>query len=51
MGNYMLKNKILSKKELDEIEKEAAAAIESAVAYAEKSAYPSIDTILDDVYA
>jgi TPP-dependent pyruvate/acetoin dehydrogenase alpha subunit len=51
MGNYMLKNKILSKKELDEIEKEAAAAIESAVAYAEKSSNPSIDTILDDVYA
>lgn len=51
MRNYLVKNKILSNKELDEIDKEAAADIESAVAYAEKSSYPSIETIFDDVYA
>jgi len=51
LRNYLLKNKLASKKELDEIEKEAAAAIESAVAYAENSPAPSIDTIFDDVYA
>ena len=51
LGRYLLKNKIFSKTQLDAIEKEAAADIESAVAYAEHSPYPSVDTIFDDVYA
>ena len=37
--------------ELDEIEKQAGIDIESAVEYAQDSPYPSIDTIMDDVYA
>jgi TPP-dependent pyruvate/acetoin dehydrogenase alpha subunit len=51
LHRYLLKNKIFSKTELDAIEKEATADIESAVAYAEQSPYPSVDTIFDDVYA
>ncbi|MCP4626382.1 MAG: thiamine pyrophosphate-dependent dehydrogenase E1 component subunit alpha [bacterium] len=51
LGRYLIKNKIFSKTQLDAIEKEAAADIESAVAYAQQSPYPSVDTIFDDVYA
>ncbi len=40
---------IILKKELDEIEKSAAAEIESAVEFAEKSPYPSIDTIYNKI--
>lgn len=37
--------------ELDALKKQAAVDIENAVAYAQSCNYPSIDTIMDDVYA
>jgi pyruvate dehydrogenase E1 component alpha subunit len=45
------KNKSLSKKELDTIEERAKTDIEEAVEFAQASPTPSIETILDDVYA
>ena len=51
MRNDLIKNKMAFEKELSTIEKKAAEAIEEAVEYANDSPYPSIDTIMDDVYA
>lgn len=51
MRAYLESNKIFTAKELDEIEKQAADDIEKAVEFAQNSPYPSLDTILDDVYA
>ena len=51
MRKYLVENRLFSKNELDEIDKAAVAEIESAVEFAEKSSYPSIDTIFNDVYA
>jgi acetoin:2,6-dichlorophenolindophenol oxidoreductase subunit alpha len=48
---YLLENKLFSEKELDNIDKDTTKQIEDAVKFAEDSAYPSIDTIMDDVYA
>lgn len=50
MKAYMLENGF-TKAELDEIEKQATVDIENAVKYAEDSPYPSMDTIMDDIYA
>lgn len=43
--------KIMTAEELDAIEKRASDDIEAAVEYASKSPEPSLDTILEDVYA
>jgi pyruvate dehydrogenase E1 component alpha subunit len=51
MRHYLEKKGICTPEELDEIEARAQRDIEAAVEYAEESSYPSIDTILDDVYA
>jgi pyruvate dehydrogenase E1 component alpha subunit len=51
MKAYLLENKLFTTEELEEIEKRAKLSIEDAVAFAENSPYPSIDTIMDDVYA
>lgn len=51
MRAYLENNKIYTAKELDEIEQQATDDIEKAVEFAENSPYPSLDTILDDVYA
>lgn len=48
---YILENKILSGKRLDEIDAEAKQIIEDAVAFAESSPEPKIENIFDDVYA
>jgi pyruvate dehydrogenase E1 component alpha subunit len=51
MREYLIRNKIFTAKKLDATEKRAAEDIENAVAFAKKCPFPSIDTILDDVYA
>ena len=50
MRAYMMENGF-AEAELDEIEKQATIDIENAVKYAEESPYPSMDTIMDDIYA
>lgn len=49
--NYLEENGIFTAKELDAMEKQAKDEIEKAVEFAESSPYPSLDIILDDVYA
>ena len=51
MRAYLEESKIFTAKELDEIEQQATDDIEKAVEFAQNSPYPSLDTILDDVYA
>ncbi|MGI6778284.1 MAG: thiamine pyrophosphate-dependent dehydrogenase E1 component subunit alpha [Acetivibrionales bacterium] len=51
MRKYLEDNRVFTKDELDALEKRAKDDIENAVEYAQQSPYPSIDTILDDVYA
>jgi pyruvate dehydrogenase E1 component alpha subunit len=51
MRKYLVKNRLFSKNELEKIDESAAAEIEAAVEFAEKSPHPSIDSIFDDVYA
>lgn len=48
---YLLEEAGFSEEELVAMEKKAQDDIEKAVEYAEKSPYPSLDTILEDVYA
>lgn len=51
MRKYLEDNGIFTAEELDFIEKKAHEDIEKAVEYARNSPYPSLDTILEDVYA
>lgn len=51
MKEYLLKNEMFTEKEIEAIDKNAKQTIEDAVVFAENSQYPSIDTIMDDVYA
>jgi pyruvate dehydrogenase E1 component alpha subunit len=51
MRKYLEINSIFSTTELDMIEQQAAEDIEKAVEFAQNSPYPSLDTILEDVYA
>lgn len=44
-------HKLMSTKELDTIERQAVREIEEAVEFAQASEPPSVDTVLDDVYA
>jgi len=48
---YLEINKIFTAKELDEMDEQTTNDIESAIAYAQSSPNPSIDTLLEDVYA
>lgn len=48
---YLLDNKLFTEAEITAIEADAKQQIEDAVKFAENSPYPSIDTIMDDVYA
>ena len=50
MRAYMLENGFIEA-ELDAIDKQTTIDIENAVKFAEDSPYPSIETIMDDVYA
>ena len=49
--NYLLEKGIFSDEELLDMEKKAKDDIKRAVEYAQNSPYPSLDTILEDVYA
>lgn len=51
MRAYLESNQIFKAKELDEMEKQASEDMEKAVEFAQNSPYPSLDTIMDDVYA
>ena len=51
MRNYLLDRDIMTEDELSGMEKTANDDIEAAVKFAQESPYPSLDTILDDVYA
>lgn len=51
MKAYLLEKKLFSAEELDSVENHAKQIIEDAVVFAQNSPYPSIDTIMDDVYA
>jgi pyruvate dehydrogenase E1 component alpha subunit len=51
MREYLLENKIADEAELDRAEADAAQKIEDALKFAESSPLPSLDTIMDDVYA
>ncbi len=49
--NYLTENNIFTEKELAAMEQQAIEDIGKAVEFAEQSPYPSIDTIMEDVYA
>ncbi len=51
MREYLLVNKVYTESQINNIEARAKQTIEDAVKFAESSPYPSIDTIMDDVYA
>jgi TPP-dependent pyruvate/acetoin dehydrogenase alpha subunit len=51
MRRYLSENKVLTDRQLDELEEQARMDLEEAVRYAESAPYPTIDKILDDVYA
>ena len=51
LGKYLEETDIFTRAELDQIQTDTRQAIEDATAYAEASAYPSIDDIANDVYA
>jgi len=51
MRAYLLENGAFSEAEIKSVEEKAKRSIEDAVEFAQKSPYPSIDTIMDDVYA
>jgi pyruvate dehydrogenase E1 component alpha subunit len=51
MRAYLIEKNLFAAGELDAIEARAKQKIEDAVTFAQNSPYPSIDTILDDVYA
>ncbi|AOT71137.1 thiamine pyrophosphate-dependent dehydrogenase E1 component subunit alpha [Geosporobacter ferrireducens] len=51
LKKYLTENGISTTGELDAIEKQATEEIEQAVEFAQASPYPSIDTIMEDVYA
>lgn len=48
---YLIENEILEKEEINEIQKKAKEDIEKAVEFANNSPNPSLDTIIEDVYA
>lgn len=50
MVNYLLENDIVSKEEIEEIDKEIDKDIEEAVKFAEDSPMPSIESIVEDIY-
>lgn len=51
MRRVLEEKALFTSAQLDKIESEAKEDIEAAVRYAQESSFPSIDTILDDVYA
>ncbi len=51
MRKYLLENGVFSEDEIKAIEDRAKQTIEDAVTFAQNSPYPSIDTIMDDVFA
>ncbi len=51
MRKYLLKNKVLTEKELDALDKRAAEDIEAATRFAQDSPYPPAHTIMEHVYA
>lgn len=51
LRQHLLDNKIMTDEELIAVEQKAKEDIEKAVEFAQNSPYPSIDTILEDVYA
>lgn len=51
LKNYLLENGLATEKELDELEVRAKEDIEKAVEYANNSDNPSLETLLEDVYA
>ena len=48
---YLTENGIFNEKELDAMEEQAKQTIENAVEYAKNSPEPSVEDVLDDVYA
>lgn len=48
---YLLENGIATEEEMAQVEADATKALDDAVQYAIDSPYPSLDTVLDDVYA
>lgn len=51
LEKFLVKEKIFTQKEIEEIEKDTRQQIEDATEFAEQSPFPSIDEIEDDVYA
>ena len=51
LKRYMLEHRIATEEEIDSIARKAREEIEEAVAFAEVSPMPSLDTLLDDIYA
>ena len=51
LRKYLTENGIFNEKELDAIAEQAKQTIENAVEYAKNSPEPSVEDVLDDVYA
>ncbi len=51
LKKFLLENQLATEEEIDAIAEKARAEIEAAVEFAESSPMPSLDTLLDDIYA
>lgn len=51
LSKYLVENKYFSEDELVAFDKQTNSQIETAVEFAKSSPYPSMDTIMDDIYA
>lgn len=51
LGKYLVENKYFSEQDLVAFDKQTNSQIETAVEFAKSSPYPSMDTIMDDIYA
>lgn len=51
LSHKLIKDKLFTRKALDDVDKEITAAIDQAVEYATQSAFPAIEEMYEDVYA
>lgn len=50
LERYMLDKKIVQKEDLEDIDQEVEKVVEDAIDFAEKSPFPSLDTLFDHIY-
>ncbi len=50
MEEFMIKNEVLTKKELEAIQKEVDEEINEAIEFANNSSYPALESVVEDIY-